>query len=384
MKKLLSLTLALALCFSLPVPALAANQAGDTTVTDAKGNTYTLSNPILYTISEEQLAQLPFTEDYVCYSVTGESHNPEESSLQSVTMAYAVPCGTTITPPAETTTIRPDGSIETRGFHLDPTAIEVRKSGDEYAIAYEAYFPMNPCVLNSSVNALWVIECFETKDSSGGGGGGSGSSFIGKIAFFTPISADLQNSFPGGTSSTDNPTSPTSPSNHVFSDVAANAYYYNAVKWAVEQGITNGTGDGSTFSPNDTCTQAQIITFLWRAAGSPVVNDTNPFSSVKETDYFYNAVVWAYANRIIDNSFSPHDPCTRANAVTYMYNNAGKPRVGNTGKFTDVATNASYANAVQWALDNGVTTGTGDGTTFSPGVICTRGQIATFLYRACE
>lgn len=164
-----------------------------------------------------------------------------------------------------------------------------------------------------------------------------------------------------------------------FSDVLTNAYYADAVAWAVEKSITAGT-TSTTFSPNDTCTQAQIVTFLWRANGSPVVEGTNPFGSVTKDSYFYDAVVWAYSKGIIDSSFVPQDPCTRASAVTYMYNNAGKPTVTVSGKFSDV-TGASYVNAVQWALDNGVTAGTTE-STFSPDNTCTRAQIVTFLYRA--
>lgn len=369
MKKILSLALASALCLSLTAPAFAANQPGDTSVTDAKGNTYTLSNPILYTISKEQLAQLSFTEDYVRYSVTGESHNPEESSLKSVTMAYAVPYGTTITAPADTVTTLPDGSVETDGFSLEPTAIEVRKSADGYAIAYEEYVPMYPCVLNSSVNTLWVIECYETSSSYGNGGGGSGSDYIGSIAFFTPISDDLQNSFPGDSSSTDKPSTAT------FSDVASNAYYYDAVQWAVEKNITSGTS-ATTFSPNAQCSRAQILTFLWRAAGSPEPESSSAFTDVKADAYYAKAAAWASENGMVtDSTFSPDSPCTREMAVEFMWKYAGSPDAAQAN-FTDIS-----SAAVNWAVEAGVTSGT-SATTFSPDDICTRGQIVTFLYRA--
>jgi hypothetical protein len=174
----------------------------------------------------------------------------------------------------------------------------------------------------------------------------------------------------------------------IFSDVSFDSYYYDSVEWAVKKSITTGTSK-LDFSPNETCTQAQIVTFLWRANGSPVYaapEDAgeqfvlNPFKTVTETDYFYNAVIWAYHNGIIDGTFSPNSPCTRATAVTYMYNNDGKPSEKYNGTFRDVSTGAAYANAVQWALEQGVTTGTSD-TTFSPNEICTRAQIVTFLYR---
>jgi hypothetical protein len=174
----------------------------------------------------------------------------------------------------------------------------------------------------------------------------------------------------------------------VFSDVSFDSYYYAPVEWAVKESITTGTSN-LNFSPNDTCTQAQIITFLWRANGFPVYaapEDAdeqfvlNPFKAVTETDYFYKAVIWAYHNGIIDDTFSPNSPCTRATAVTYMYNNDGKPSEKYNGAFRDVSTGATYASAVQWALDRGVTTGT-SATAFSPDEICTRAQIVTFLYR---
>jgi hypothetical protein len=163
-----------------------------------------------------------------------------------------------------------------------------------------------------------------------------------------------------------------------FKDVAADDYFVAPVQWAVENEITAGTS-ATTFGPYDTCTQAQIVTFLWKANGAPVVDADNPYSTVTENDYYYKAVVWAASKGIIDDSFSPNNPCTRATAVTYMYNNAGKPSVETGSKFSDIS-GASYENAVYWALENGVTSGTSD-TTFSPDDTCTRAQIMTFLYK---
>mgnify|MGYP005969311173 CR=1 FL=1 len=384
-KKILSLALASALCLSLTVPALAANQPGDTTVTDAKGNTYTLSNPILYTISKEQIAQLSFSESYVRYAVTGESHDPKDSALQSVTMAYAVPAGTTITVPADTTATTQDGSTittTTTGFSLEPQIAELSKSGDEYVVAYEEYFPTYPYVLDASFeNAFWVMECYETSSSEshdvngGGGAGGSSSSYIGSIAFFVPTSDEFQNGFPVDSSSTDEPTSPSTPSAPVFSDVAANAYYADAVAYAVEKGITTGTS-ATTFSPEESCTRAQIITFLWRAAGSPEPKNISPFSDVKTDAYYAKAAAWAAENGMADGStFSPDAPCTREMAVEFIWKHAGSPDAAQAN-FTDVS-----SAAVSWAVEAGVTSGT-SATEFSPDDICTRGQIVTFLYRA--
>lgn len=173
------------------------------------------------------------------------------------------------------------------------------------------------------------------------------------------------------------PVQPTTPAAPSFTDVTAADYFYDSVSWAVDRAITNGTST-TTFSPNATCTQAQIITFLWRANSSPKGYAPSGLGAVP-TDYFYDAVNWAAARGIIDSTFSPSAPCTRAAAVTYLYRNAGSPAVSYGGKFADVSA-GTVGSAVQWALDKGVTTGTGE-TTFSPYATCTRGQIVTFLYR---
>ena len=165
-----------------------------------------------------------------------------------------------------------------------------------------------------------------------------------------------------------------------FTDVPVIAYYYDAVRWAVENGITNGTS-GTTFSPDMTCTNAHILTFLWRACDSPVVDETNTFSDVKEGDYFYQAALWAKRMGMVSgDKFSPNAPCSRASAVTFMWQAAGSPTVTTKTNFTDVPANSAYAMAVAWALENGVTDGTSK-TTFSPDRTCTRAQIVTFLYR---
>lgn len=168
-----------------------------------------------------------------------------------------------------------------------------------------------------------------------------------------------------------------------FTDVSSNAYYYDAVAWAVEQGITSGT-TATTFSPDAPCTRAQIVTFLWRAAGSPVMGENNPFADVTPGSYYYDAVQWAVAQGITvgtsANTFNPDATCTRGQAVTFLYRYEKSPAVSGNNAFTDVSDNAYYANAVQWATMEGITSGTST-TTFSPDAICTRAQIVTFLYR---
>ena len=169
-----------------------------------------------------------------------------------------------------------------------------------------------------------------------------------------------------------------------FWDVKQGDYYYDAVKWAVEKRITEGTG-ANFFSPNASCTRAQMVTFLWRAAGSPAPKSTaNPFTDVSANDYFYNAVLWAVENGITTgvsaDRFAPGATVSRAQTVTFLYRANGSPAASGAS-FSDVAADEYYANAVAWAVQNGITTGTGNGK-FSPNADCTRGQIVTLLYRA--
>ncbi len=174
-----------------------------------------------------------------------------------------------------------------------------------------------------------------------------------------------------------------------FTDVKQGDWFHDSVLWAVEQNITSGTGDGTTFSPNATCSRAQIITFLWAAAGKQPSMNQNFFMDVTHYEWYSKAVCWAQegVNKILDasehNYFYPDAPCTRAMAVEFMWRAAGRPSYDTSAlPFRDVSAKDSYAQAVAWALDMGVTAGTGDGTTFSPNDTCTRAQIATFLWRA--
>ena len=178
-------------------------------------------------------------------------------------------------------------------------------------------------------------------------------------------------------SQNDGPTAPKSG----FSDVQDGAYYASAVKWAVDKKITSGTS-ATTFSPDDTCTRAQILTFLWRAVNSPKKSSSAAFNDVKTSDYYYNAAMWAKEKNMVSGTlFDPNTPCTRAFTVLYLWKNAGSPETAVSNVFLDVDANADYAKAVAWAVKNGVTSGT-SATTFSPNDTCTRGQIVTFLNRA--
>lgn len=169
-----------------------------------------------------------------------------------------------------------------------------------------------------------------------------------------------------------------------FNDVTVRDYFYDAVKWAVDRGITSGTSR-YTFSPDAPCTRAQVVTFLWRAAGCPQpTSKSNPFTDVRADDYFYTAVLWAVENGITNGTsaktFSPDATVTRAQVVTFLWRANGQPAAGNSG-FADVSADKYYATAVAWAVFQRITTGTGFGV-FSPDAACTRAQIVTFLYRA--
>ena len=170
-----------------------------------------------------------------------------------------------------------------------------------------------------------------------------------------------------------------------FYDVPNGAYFYEAVKWAVDKGITNGLSD-TMFGPYESCTRAQIVTFLWRAAGSPEPKTVSSFTDVPASAYYAKAVAWAVENGITngmtETTFAPDATCTRGQSVTFLYR-ALKGTASGSANFTDVKSDAFYADAINWAVANNVTNGTSN-TTFSPNADCTRAEIVTFLYRAYQ
>ena len=173
------------------------------------------------------------------------------------------------------------------------------------------------------------------------------------------------------------------PMTNPFVDVKKSDYFYAPVLWAVEKEITNGM-DATHFAPNNSCTRGQVVTFLWRAAGKPKVSGSNPFKDVKKTDYFYDAVLWAVKNGITNGMdathFAPDATCTRGQIVTFLYRAAGKPKVSGSNPFKDVKKTDYFYDAVLWAVKNEITNGM-DATHFGPASTCTRGQVVTFLYR---
>jgi len=169
-----------------------------------------------------------------------------------------------------------------------------------------------------------------------------------------------------------------------FEDVSRNAYYFDPVLWAVSKNITTGTSE-TTFSPEDPCTRGQVVTFLWRAAGSPEpVSSANPFTDVADSDYFYKAVLWAVEKGITkgmsDTTFAPGEPCNRAQVVTFLWRSAEEPvPTSDQHGFLDISKDYYY-EAVLWAVEHGITQGTSP-ITFAPTATCNRAQIVTFLYR---
>lgn len=176
------------------------------------------------------------------------------------------------------------------------------------------------------------------------------------------------------------------PVENVFKDIETSDYYYKPILWAAGTGVTTGTSD-TTFSPKDNCTRGQIVTFLWRSEGKPEPTSTvNPFKDVKQKDYYYKAVLWAVENGITngmtENTFAPNSVCTRGQTVTFLHRSQGSPESeADISKFRDVKKSEYYASAVAWAVGNNVTNGTSD-STFEPNAKCSRGQIVTFLSRS--
>ena len=165
-----------------------------------------------------------------------------------------------------------------------------------------------------------------------------------------------------------------------FTDVFVSDYYADPVRWAIEKEITTGTTE-TTFSPSSTCTNAQILTFLWRAYGCPEAAIENPFSNLTGDEYYYEAALWAYEKGMVSAPvFDAGASCTRSATVRYLWQAAGQPAPSSLSSFADVPADADYATAVSWAVEQDITNGTSD-TAFSPDQICSRGQIVTFLYR---
>ena len=214
-------------------------------------------------------------------------------------------------------------------------------------------------------NAI-TVEQVELNDPNGGSGGNTGDNTGGNT---------------GGNSGT---VTPSKPETLPFTDVEEGSYCYDAVRWAVEKGVTEGVSE-TLFAPNEPCTRGQAVTFLWRAAGSPAPESQEmPFTDVAESSPYAKAILWAAENGVTkgvtETTFAPNQPCTRGQIVTFLYRSQGAPAQAGSNPFTDVAEESPYLAGILWAAENGVTKGVTE-TTFAPNNTCVRGQIVTFLFR---
>lgn len=347
-RKLLSLALAMVMCLGLATVAMAAE------VGNGKC-TYELSNDPIGTVEIPRIAEWKEDGTYVTAMWT----------------VYVVPDNTTI----KSKTV-PTGRIITELYSLDlfnPSDREWLEAGEAFVVApVDSYgFSGGYLVLSEDLENSDGSEPVSLDYEEGG---------LCVVAESTAKAAGLTiKPYAGGTT----PSTPTTPVEQTpstgFTDVKASDYFATPVAWAIEKEITNGTGDNK-FSPGQNCTNAQILTFLWRAYGKPEPTISNPFTNTIPEAYT-KAAIWAYEKGMVSGTtFDVDGLCSRALAVTYMWQAAGCPTPATTSNFTDVPVDAAFATAVSWAVENAITTGT-SATTFAPNDICTRGHIVTFLHR---
>ena len=344
-RKLLSLALALAMCLGLATVAMAAE------VGNGKC-TYELSNDPIETIK---------------YSF--EEHDWENGGSMVVERTiYIVPDNTTVT----SKTV-PNGKLpyDVYNFEYDEWMILQQDTNAGEAFTVAPYYSQNPALWQVFSEDLTYPNAEPTAKLDYVEGG------ICIMAQSAAVAAGLMTQAPS------TPTTPTTPVEQTpstgFTDVKASDYFATPVAWAIEKEITNGTGDNK-FSPGQNCTNAQILTFLWRAYGKPEPTISNPFTNTIPEAYT-KAAIWAYEKGMVSGTtFDVDGLCSRALAVTYMWQAAGCPTPATTSSFTDVPVDAAFATAVSWAVENAITTGT-SATTFAPNDICTRGHIVTFLHR---
>ena len=250
---------------------------------------------------------------------------------------------------------------------------DMNEDNDTFGITYSAEDTVNENGETVDLNITSSIDLLS------GNGSGSKTEPVTPSTDGTETKPDPDKPSTGSTEKPDHEKSP------AFTDVKESDYFYDAVNWAVENKITSGITE-TEFSPDGPCTRAQAVTFLWRAAGSPKPELLkNMFTDVSSDQYYYQAVLWAVENEITlgtsTTAFSPNDPVTRGQLVTFLWRYAGKQSATGGKSFDDVKESDYYAVPVRWAVQNGITLGTGDGL-FSPNATCTRGQTVTFLYRS--
>ena len=363
MKKFVALFLALALCMGLAIPALAADgyeevtiehanffgtgTMGRVTIDQAKAVTSAYGLVSYYEVPAQVEVTVTLNENTYAQYLIGVRWLDAEFTETG----YSAPTN------EEYALVSPSGSL---------TAPTAQLSAADYQANQLTPGQTYTFTVQTDGSDVVILDCGYSYD------------------FF--LQAGIQLRYAGTSAQPETPEEPEEttepePSASPFGDVASTAYYYEPVLWAVEEGITTGRS-ATTFAPNDTCTEANILTFLWRAYGEPAPKAAeNPFGAAVNTgSYYYNAALWAYEQGMIDETFNPNTACTRAQAVYFMWVAAGSPDDAADSSFTDVAADASYADAVNWAVEQGVTTGRSK-TVFAPADTCTRGNIVTFLYR---
>lgn len=338
-KKLLSLCLALALCLGLTIPASAAE---DQKIVVGE-ETYQQVLAALMAQTEDKAVTLRLDTDV---QLTGAAIVIGSSDYNGLLGGQTV------------TIVPHDVTVDLNGHTL---------TGEKGCAVFEVQSGYKLTIADSSAAKAGKLVSQGKVDVDVKEGGAYNALPVASAEPETPAEAET-------------PAAPANP----FTDVAETSPYYPGILWAVENKVTTGYTDG-TFGPANPCTRAQIITFLWRAAGSPEPESAeSPFRDVTDaSDYYYKAVLWAAEEGIAGGgAFAPNDPCTRFMAVNFIWRANGSAEAEKTS-FTDVPEDADYIDAVNWAVANGVTNGTTE-TTFSPMATCTRGQIATFLYRAAQ
>ena len=355
-KKLLSLALALVMCLGLTVPAFAVYTL------EIEGYTFELSNEPI----EKAKIQWP-----------SEGGGDTVTAFTTKTL-YIVPDNTTIIYKGV-----PDGILEMMAWSDLSEDQDVNRFMGAESLQSEVGkpFPITPFLEVYGPDSESIFTVYAIYDASYT----DIKYFEGEEIFFAAASLLPKLEAAGCVmrdSNSSAPTTPTVPTPSTgFTDVAATDYFAAPVAWAIEKEITQGTGN-NRFSPAQNCTNAQILTFLWRAYGQPEPTIASPFTnSIPEV--YVKAAVWAYEKGMVSGTaFDVDKPCTRAMAVTYMWQAAGSPVPSVTASFTDVPADSSYALAVAWAVEKEITKGTNpEGTMFSPDEICNRGQIVTFLHR---
>ncbi len=329
MKKLVTMFLAVALCMGLAVPAMATS-------------TETLNGVTITNVVRQETKNVTFM-DYEYVEENGNWHNKEFLVDKEITVYYVA--GST------TISVSTGDSLPGESAYMLEDGVYVQCGGGAASWGWDS----TPMYGEDEVNVIYAVVAGIPTDNG------------------YDYTEALYYAFDNGT--TPSESEQPAESGNPFTDVASDAYYADAVKWAVEKNITAGT-TATTFAPNNTCTTAQILTFLWRANGSPAPAGSH--AAVPTGKYYTDAANWALEKGLTD-AFSADTPATRAATVTYLWKLAGKP-AADAAAFTDVDAGAEYAQAVAWAVKEGITSGT-SATTFAPDNTCTRGQIVTFLYR---